>query len=172
VAVSRHTPLTQNERITDIDIRLSVLEDRYKTIDKKLDQVIEGISGQGHPPTPRGKGRARAKDDDSEDAPPRKGVWGILPGTGKEIAIALSAITTVAASLMAMYYAAIAGPAAYQGAHQAVGEAVEQAEAVPVAAPVVIPHPVPVPVPVPTPAPLEPEPAAKPDDLLPQEPEP
>lgn len=167
VAATRNTGPTT---VHTLDVRLSVLESRYETIDEKLDRLLEA-SGQGHPPTPK---RARPKspaDDSGEDVPVRKGVWGVLPGTGKEIAIALSALTTVISSLMAVYYAATAGPAAYQGANQAVEDAVEQAEAVPVAAPVVrvMPVPVPHPVPVPTPAPPEPEPVTRPDDLLPQE---
>jgi hypothetical protein len=166
VAVSRNTPSSMGQQVHDLDIRVSLMEDRYKRIDAKLDKLLDGISGQGAPPTP--KSRARTKDDDSEDAPAKRGAWGLLPGTGKEVAIALSALVTTASSLMAMYYAIAAGDAAYDGANQAVEDAVEQAEAVPVAAPVVIPHPVPVPVPVPTAAP-EPAPPVV-NDLLEQDP--
>lgn len=169
MAVQRQTPSSMGQQVHEIDVRLSVLEDRYKRIDAKLDKLLDGISGQGAPPTP--KGRGKSKDDDSdEESPAKRGAWGLMPGTGKEVAIALSALVTTASSLMAMYYAIAAGDAAYDGANQAVEDAVEQGDAVPIAAPVVIPHPVPVPHPVPAPtAEPEPEPVTRPDDLLPQE---
>jgi hypothetical protein len=166
VAVSRNTPSSMGQQVHDLDIRVSLMEDRYKRIDAKLDKLLDGISGQGAPPTP--KSRARTKDDDSEDAPAKRGAWGILPGTGKEVAIALSALVATASSLMASYYAFQSGNAAYDGAQQAVEDAVEQAEAVPVAAPVVVPIPHPVPMPVPPPPVAEPEPVMRPDDLLDQ----
>lgn len=171
MAVSRPTPSSMGQQVHDLDIRVSLMEDRYKRIDDKLDRVLEGLSASGHPPTPKGKGKPKDDDPSSEDAKPRG--WGLREGTGREMALIATAVITVISSTLGAIQTfrngSNASNAAYDGAQQAIEQAVEQAEAVPVAPPpIVVPVPKPFPVPIPAPPASGSEAAVVPDDLLPQ----
>jgi len=137
-----------------VDKRLATLEavseERHEALLAAIADLRKDLSDQGRTPEPT----------DRAPAPPPR-TFGLLPGTGRELAIAAVSIVTLLGGVGGISFLG-AQSGGNTGAATAVETAVERAEAVPIAAPVTRVVPVPVPVPVP----VEPEPPVVEDDLM------
>lgn len=146
---------TMAQQVHALDIRLSVLETmsqarhdaliaasqaRHDTLIAAFSELRGDLSDQGKAPLER---------------PAKPRLFGLVPGSGREIAIALTGLGAVLAGMGGVsWFGAQSGGA--NGAHTAVDNAVEQGAAVPIATPPtlrVLPVPQVVPVPMPMPPP-------------------